>query len=117
MKTGRSGASTALTSFAVATLGVCSHAYAQVAPDGTTATTVSVGGSGKITVDIAAKNASGTSLNRYTDFNVPTAGLDLNNAVVGARTIINEVTSNNPSLIQGAGSGAGAACPRHHRQS
>lgn len=72
-----------------------------VIPDGTTATTATVGGSGRITVDIAPKSASGTSLNRYTDFNVPSAGVDLNNAVVGARTIINEVTSNNPSVIYG----------------
>ncbi|MBC7906958.1 MAG: filamentous hemagglutinin N-terminal domain-containing protein [Rhodospirillaceae bacterium] len=100
MKTGKYGVPTALTSFA-AVMAVYSHAYAQVTPDGTTVTSANVAGTGKVTVDIAPKNGSGTSLNRYTDFNVSTAGLDLNNAVVGARTIINEVTSSNPSLIQG----------------
>ncbi|MFL9998598.1 two-partner secretion domain-containing protein, partial [Paraburkholderia sediminicola] len=38
----------------------------------------------------------------YSSFNVSKAGADLNNAGINARTIVNQVTSTNPSLIQGA---------------
>lgn len=77
-------------------------AQSVVQPDGSTVTSASTAASGRVTIDIAPKSASGTSLNRYTSFNVPAAGVDLNNAAVGARTIVNEVTSSNPTLIQGA---------------
>jgi filamentous hemagglutinin family protein len=87
-------------------LGLCAvfappQAYgAGITPDGGTATTVSTGANGRQLVNLAPTTA-GVSHNTYTTFNVGTAGADLNNAVVRARTIVNQVTSTNPSLIQG----------------
>ncbi|BCL90910.1 hypothetical protein MAFF211479_06110 [Ralstonia solanacearum] len=68
--------------------------------DGGTATIVTTGASGRQTVNIAP-GVAGVSHNTYTSFNVGTAGADLNNTSVAARTIVNQVTSTNPSLIQG----------------
>lgn len=48
---------------------------AQVAPDGNMTIVVS-GTGGRIRVEIAPVNLSRTSLNRYSDFNVPWAGLN-----------------------------------------
>ena len=73
---------------------------AGIVPDGSTATSVSTGASGRQTVNIAP-SVAGVSHNTYASFNVGTAGADLNNTVVAARTIVNQVTSTNPSLIQG----------------
>ena len=73
---------------------------AGIVPDGGTATSVSTGASGRQTVNIAPATA-GVSHNTYASFNVGTAGADLNNTAVAARTIVNQVTSTNPSLIQG----------------
>lgn len=98
----KAGSIAGLSPLTLVACGALSQVWAQaVVPDGSTATSASTAASGRITVDIAPKNSSGTSLNRYTNFNVPTTGVDLNNATVGARTIINEVTSTNPSLLQG----------------
>lgn len=55
---------------------------------------------GRQTVNIAPA-VGGVSNNTYSSFNVAKAGADLNNVGVNARTIVNQVTSTNPSLIQG----------------
>ncbi|PLT18884.1 two-partner secretion domain-containing protein [Ralstonia mannitolilytica] len=73
---------------------------AGIVADGGTATTVSTGASGRPIVNISP-SVAGVSHNTYTSFNVGTAGADLNNTTVAARTIVNQVTSTNPSLIQG----------------
>ncbi|MCA7954178.1 filamentous hemagglutinin N-terminal domain-containing protein [Burkholderia seminalis] len=76
-------------------------AYAvTIVPDGSTATSVSVGVNGHQTVNIAPA-IGGVSNNTYSSFNVSKAGADLNNVGINARTIVNQVTSTNPSLIHG----------------
>ncbi len=83
-------------------LGVGSAAVAQgVVPDKATPTTATVQPSGKITVDIAPSNGRGVSHNTYSRFDVPTAGVDLNNQSIKAGLIINEVTSANRTYMQG----------------
>jgi filamentous hemagglutinin family protein len=69
--------------------------------DGGTATSVSTAANGHQTVAIAPA-IGGVSNNTYRSFNVSTAGADLNNSGINANTIVNQVTSTNPSLIQGA---------------
>lgn len=76
-------------------------AMAQITPDGTTATTVTTGSGGTVTVDIAPTIDSSISLNRYTDFNIDEHGVILDNTDVAASTIVNEVTSLNPSYLAG----------------
>ncbi|WP_175952028.1 filamentous hemagglutinin N-terminal domain-containing protein [Burkholderia sp. BCC0405] len=83
-----------------ASLGVPARA-AGIVPSGGTATSVSTSTNGHQTVNIAPA-IGGVSNNTYSSFNVSSAGADLNNAGVNARTIVNQVTSTNPSLIQGA---------------
>ena len=79
-----------------------SAAIAQsVAADGSTATGVTIGSSGLITVDIAPANSASISHNRYSSFSVPEAGVNLDNRAVSARTILNEVTSANVTTIEG----------------
>lgn len=73
---------------------------AGIVPDGGTATGVSASSSGRQTVTLAP-TVGGVSNNTYSSFNVTSAGADLNNVGVNARTIVNQVTSTNPSLIQG----------------
>lgn len=75
------------------------HAAGIVA-DGGTATSVAVSPSGHQTVNLAPA-IGGVSNNSYASFNVTSAGADLNNVGINARTIVNQVTSTNPSLIQG----------------
>ncbi|MFL9867291.1 filamentous hemagglutinin N-terminal domain-containing protein [Paraburkholderia fungorum] len=75
------------------------HAAA-IVPDGGTATTVTTSATGRQTVNLAP-TIGGVSNNTYTSFNVSKAGADLNNIGINARTIVNQVTSTNPSLIQG----------------
>ncbi|CAD6514522.1 filamentous hemagglutinin N-terminal domain-containing protein [Paraburkholderia sabiae] len=74
---------------------------AGIATDGSTATSVLTSASGHQVVNIAP-TVGGVSHNTYTSFSVSKAGADLNNVGVNAKTIVNEVTSTNPSLIQGA---------------
>nr|WP_244220065.1 filamentous hemagglutinin N-terminal domain-containing protein [Paraburkholderia terricola] len=74
---------------------------AGIVADGGTATSVSTGANGHQTVNIALATG-GVSNNTYSSFNVSKAGADLNNVGINARTIVNQVTSTNPSLIQGA---------------
>lgn len=78
-----------------------SAAIAQVVPSGATQTTAAAAANGHIGVTIAMPNLSGISLNQYSAFSVPRAGVDLINTTAQARTIINEVTSNNRSYILG----------------
>lgn len=83
----------------------CGGASAQIAPviiDGTTDTNVTIEGDGRVLVDIAPSDSDSVSLNRFEAFNVPEAGVALDNRFVAARTILNEVTGSDPSLIQGA---------------
>lgn len=75
------------------------HAAGVVA-DGGTATSVSTGANGHQTVNIAPA-VGGVSHNTYSHFNVGSAGVDLNNTGINARTIVNQVTSTDPSVISG----------------
>ncbi|KWH41334.1 filamentous hemagglutinin [Burkholderia stagnalis] len=85
----------------LASVGVsCTSMAAGIVADGGTPTTVSTGANGHQTVNIAPA-VGGVSNNAYTSFNVSKAGADLNNVGINARTIVNQVTSTNPSLIQG----------------
>jgi filamentous hemagglutinin family protein len=68
--------------------------------DGATGTNVSTAVNGRQTIDIA-QTVSGVSHNTYSQFNVGKAGVDFNNVGVNARNIVNQVTSTNPSLIEG----------------
>ncbi|WP_454764124.1 filamentous hemagglutinin N-terminal domain-containing protein [Cupriavidus campinensis] len=73
---------------------------AGVVPDGGTSTTAVTGADGRITVGVAGA-VGGVSTNTYREFNVPRAGVDLDNAAARARTILNQVTGTNPSLLEG----------------
>jgi filamentous hemagglutinin family protein len=88
--------------YAALTVVAASHPVsAQVLIDGTTSTTVTVGANGAVTVGIAPVTGNGVSLNRFEDFNVPEAGLSLDNRTEAARTIVNEVTGQNSSTLRG----------------
>ncbi|WP_179296960.1 filamentous hemagglutinin N-terminal domain-containing protein [Burkholderia ubonensis] len=84
---------------AAGTLPRCALA-AGIVPDGGTATSVSLAPDGRQLVNLAPAVA-GVSSNTYSSFNVTAAGSTLNNTGINARTIVNQVTSTNPSLIQG----------------
>lgn len=71
-----------------------------IVADGGTVTSIVTAANGRQTVNIAPA-VSGVSQNTYTQFNVGTAGATLNNVGINARTIVNQVTSTNPSLIAG----------------
>lgn len=71
-----------------------------IVPDGGTHTTVTTAGNGRQTVSIAP-SVYGVSNNTYSSFNVSQAGATLDNTSANARTIVNQVTSTNPSLIEG----------------
>lgn len=73
---------------------------AGIAIDGGTATTVSTAANGHQTVNIAP-TVAGVSNNTYSSFNVDAAGASLNNVGINARTIVNQVTSTNSSIISG----------------
>lgn len=96
--------------FAFVTSAVIAPSFALagvIVPDGRTATTVTTAAGGAQTVNIAPAVA-GVSQNTYLSFNVGAAGATLNNVGINARTIVNQVTSTNPSLIEGAISVAGS---------
>lgn len=84
---------------AAGALAVPAHA-AGIVPDGATATTVTAGANGRPTVNLA-NAVGGVSNNTYSSFNVGAAGASLNNVGVNALTIVNQVTSTNPSVISG----------------
>ncbi|KVA09874.1 filamentous hemagglutinin [Burkholderia latens] len=86
----------------VAVAGLLPHCAAAsgIVPDGGTPTSVSVGPNGRQLVNLAPAVA-GVSSNTYSSFNVTAAGATLNNAGINARTIVNQVTSTNRSLIEG----------------
>ncbi len=101
-------------------------------PDGSTDTQVTKTASGIDQVNIAAPNSSGLSHNKFTDYNVNSSGQIINNFAGGAKditstmigglvtanpnlnnagsakTILNEVTSNNVSKILGYAEIAGS---------
>ncbi|WP_118178571.1 filamentous hemagglutinin N-terminal domain-containing protein [Paraburkholderia phosphatilytica] len=72
-----------------------------IVADGHTSTTVSTASNGHQTVSIAPA-VYGVSQNTYSSFSVGSAGATLNNTGINARTIVNQVTGTNPSLIEGA---------------
>lgn len=84
-------------------MGLCSTSASQgqTIASGATPTIVSVDASGKVTVSVANPSIDGVSLNKYTKFNVPTAGTDLDNRGAAARTIVNEVTGTDITAING----------------
>ncbi|AJY23724.1 hypothetical protein CH72_5482 [Burkholderia ambifaria AMMD] len=88
--------------FCLAAAGLLPHcaAAAGIVPDGGTPTSVSNAPNGRQLVNLAPAVA-GVSNNTYSSFNVTTAGATLNNAGINARTIVNQVTSTNRSLIEG----------------
>lgn len=79
-----------------------SAVMAQVVPDGSTSTVVTLTADGSVTVGIAPTVSDGISVNRYDDFNVRAPGVDLDNRAVAARTIVNEVTSTRSTDIEGS---------------
>ncbi|MEW9584022.1 filamentous hemagglutinin N-terminal domain-containing protein [Paraburkholderia sp. DGU8] len=86
----------------LATAGLYNPANAAgIVADGGTATSIATAANGHQTVNLAAA-VGGVSRNTYSSFNVSSAGADLNNTGINANTIVNQVTSTNPSLIQGA---------------
>jgi filamentous hemagglutinin family protein len=85
--------------FSLTVMSVSAHAVGVVADSGT-ATSVSTAANGHQTVSIAPA-VGGVSHNTYSHFNVGSAGVDLNNVGINARTIVNQVTSTDPSVISG----------------
>ncbi len=71
-----------------------------IVADGGTNTAVTTAANGRQTVAIAP-SVYGVSNNTYSSFNVGRAGATLDNTSANARTIVNQVTSTNPSLIEG----------------
>lgn len=82
------------------TVAVATAYAAGIVPDGNTATAVTGSSRERQTVSLAPA-IGGVSNNTYNSFNVSNAGANLNNVGINARTIVNQVTSTNASLIQG----------------
>lgn len=72
-----------------------------IVPDGSTATTAGYNADGRAIITPAAADRDGISLNRYTRFDVGRPGLDIDNAGVHARILVNEVTGALPSRLEG----------------
>lgn len=89
-----------LAAVSVLALGV-SGASAQVVPDGSTDTAVTLGADGSVGVALAPATGNGVSLNRYDAFNVAAPGVRLDNRATAARTIVNEVTGPTETRIEG----------------
>ena len=85
---------------AVSALAMAPAVRADVVANGTTATSVAIV-DGVETVTIAPQQPGGLSYNAYSAFDVSAAGVYLDNRVVGASSIVNEVFSANRSLIEG----------------
>ncbi len=99
---GRNGLTSGRLVIAAALAGLCcTPTSAQVVIDGTTSTAVTINGNGSVTVGVAPTGSNGVSYNRYERFNVPEAGLELDNRSVTARTIVNEVTGTSQTSIKG----------------
>lgn len=75
-------------------------ALADVVPDGRTATAVLTEPSGKTLIHLAPP-AGGVSHNVFSRFDVNRAGAAFQNQEAGARTIVAEVRSSQPSVIEG----------------
>ena len=88
--------------FVLAVLGGTGALAQSVVPDGGSATIVVSGGVLPDVVSIAPANAASISHNTYSAFNVASNGVTLDNNTVAAQTIVNEVTSASPSLIEGS---------------
>jgi filamentous hemagglutinin family protein len=89
-------------SFALAiTFTQSAHAQTVVA-DGATLTGVTADAAGHVTIDIAEPDRGGVSLNSFLTFNVGPQGLDFDNRVAAARTIVSEVTGSGATQIAGA---------------
>ncbi|PLZ00442.1 filamentous hemagglutinin [Burkholderia sp. WAC0059] len=78
----------------------CAAQAGGIVVDGGTSTLVSTAANGHQTVSIAPA-VSGVSQNTYRSFSVGTAGATLDNTGINARTIVNQVTGTDPSLIEG----------------
>lgn len=78
-----------------------SPVVSEIIVDGSTQTSVSIDGAGREVIEIAPANSSRISHNRYSQFDVESNGILINNRLAAARTIINEVTSTLPSQING----------------
>jgi len=94
--------------------------HAQIIPDGSTNTTLDNAQNGTPIINIAEPTSAGVSKNNFTDYNVSNENVILNNSTeIGtsnlggamlanpnlngrdARIILNEVTSANPSILEG----------------
>lgn len=73
-----------------------------IIPDGKTPTQVQVQETGRPAINISPPVRDGVSYNSYSQFSVGLLGVDLNNREASARLIINEVSGNLPSVIEGA---------------
>ncbi len=77
--------------------------------DGQTATSISSNAGGGIVVKVAPRNSKSHSHNTYQTFNVPEQGVVFDNSTAGASLILNEVTGQGLTLIEGDVSIRGAS--------
>lgn len=72
-----------------------------IVPDGRTTTVVGGDNGGRLLVLPAGADAGGISMNSYERFSVGVAGVDFDNRAARARVLVNEVTGNLPSRLEG----------------